>query len=151
MNLSDTHVQITCGWRTASVASVADGMGGESCLLPAPSLVRRSRHLAWRYKLPFKLLRRSDGRWRWPVGDRAAVVLGFLAFKKYLGRIEMRTRNKKYLGRIRSVWDISRRDWARIPNCIVRTSPDRQTDRLKTNYSIDTVFAHRISNTFIRH
>ena len=34
---------------------------------------------------------------------RAAVVLSFLAFKKYLGRIEMRTRNKKYLGRIRSV------------------------------------------------
>ena len=100
MNLSDTHVQITCGCRPASVASVADGMGGESCLLPAPSL-GRSRHLAWRYKLPFKLLRRSDGRWRWPVGDRAAtVVLSFLAFKKYLGRIEMRTRDKKYLGRI---------------------------------------------------
>ena len=37
MNLSDTHVQITCEWRPASVASVADGMGGdaESCLLPA--------------------------------------------------------------------------------------------------------------------
>ena len=68
------------------MASVADGMCGESCLLP------------------FKLLRRSDGRWRWPVGDRAAtVVLGFFAFKKYLGRIDMRTRDKKYLGRIRSV------------------------------------------------
>ena len=62
-------------------------------------------------KLPFKLLRRSDGRWRWPVIDRAAaVVFGFLAFTKYLGRIETRIRNKKYLGWMRSVRAISRGD-----------------------------------------
>ena len=36
-------------------------------------------HLATRYKLPFKLLRRSDGRWRWPVGDRAAVFFFFFS------------------------------------------------------------------------
>ena len=30
MNLSDMHVQITCEWRAASVAIVADGiMGGD--------------------------------------------------------------------------------------------------------------------------
>ena len=62
------------------------------------------------------------------------MVLGFLAFKKYLGRIEMRTRDKKYLGRIRS--------FETSPDAIepeLRTAlcERRQTDGLKTNYSID--------------
>ena len=68
------------------------------------------------------------------IGRRlAAVVFGFLAFTKYLGRIETRIRNKKYLGWMRSVRAISRGDWARNANCILRTS----TDRLKTNYRVD--------------
>ena len=61
-----------------------------------------SRHLAWRYKLRFKL-RRSDGRWRWSMRPERGLVWDFLAYKTNLGRIEKRTRDKKYLGRIRSV------------------------------------------------
>ena len=63
-----------------------------------------------------------------------AIVYGcFSRIKKMLGRTETRTRERKYLGRIRSVWDISRGDRARIATCSLRTL----TDRLKTNYSID--------------
>ena len=58
---------------------------------------------------------------------RATMICGFSAYKKILGRIETRTRDKKYLGWMRSVWDISRDDWSRIANCILRTWPDRQT------------------------
>ena len=93
-----------------------------------------SRHLAWRYKMPFKLLRRcltvsgADGQWS------GRLWLGsFFAYKKILGRTETRTRERKYLGRIRSVWDISRGDRARIATCSLRTF----TDRFKANYSID--------------
>ena len=50
-----------------------------------------------------------------------------------LGRTEMRTRDRMYCQTIRSVWDISRGDRARIATCSLRTS----TDRLKANYSID--------------
>ena len=57
-----------------------------------------------------------------------AIVYGcFSRIKKMLGRTEMRTRERKYLGRIRSVWDISRGDRARIATCSLRTSTDRQT------------------------
>ena len=45
----------------------------------------------------------------------------------------MRTRDRMYLGRIRSVRNISRDDRARIATCSLRTT----TDRLKANYSID--------------
>ena len=63
----------------------------------------------------------------------------FFAYKKILGRTETRTRERKYLGRIRSVWDISRGDRARIATCSLRTSPDR----LKANYSIDVLTLFR--------
>ena len=53
-----------------------------------------------------------------------------------LGRTETRTRDRMYLGRIRSVRDISRDDRARIATCSLRTS----TDRLMENYSIDWLF-----------
>ena len=45
----------------------------------------------------------------------------------------MRTRDRMYLGRIRSVRNISRDDRARIATCSLRTP----TDRLMKNYSID--------------
>ena len=47
-----------------------------SCL---PSSLGRSRHLAWRYKLPLKLLRRSDVRWRWTMRRRQSVIFRFLS------------------------------------------------------------------------
>ena len=68
-----------------------------------------------------------------PVSDRATLVWVFFAYKKIVGRTETRTRDRKYLGRIRSVLDISRDDRARIATCRLRTS----TDRLKTHYSVD--------------
>ena len=61
-------------------------------------------------------------------------LLMFLADIKLLGRTETRFRDRMYLGRIRSIRDISRDDRARIATCSLRTP----TDRLKANYSIDT-------------
>ena len=55
---------------------------------------------------------------------RATLVWGFFAYKKILGRTETRTRDRMYLGRIRSVRDISRGDRARIANCSLRTPID---------------------------
>ena len=64
-----------------------------------------------------------------------AIVYGcFSRIKKILRRTEMRTRDRMYCQTIRSVWDISRGDRARIATCSLRTS----TDRLKANYSIDS-------------
>ena len=71
-------------------------------------------------------------RWRSVIGRRLCFC-SFFAYKKILGRTETRTRERKYLGRIRSVWDISRGDRAIIATCSLRTS----TDRLKEKYSID--------------
>ena len=48
----------------------------------------------------------------------------FSAYKKILGRTETRTRERVYLGRIRSVRDISRGDRARIATCSARTTTD---------------------------
>ena len=81
-----------------------------------------------------------------------AIVYGcFSRIKKMLGRTEMRTRDRMYCQTIRSVWDISRGDRARIATCSLRTS-DRQTYRLKANYSIeDTLFnivGHRIDGNY---
>ena len=64
---------------------------------------------------------------------RASLVWFFFAYKQILGRTETRIRDRMYLGRIRSVWDISRGDRARIATCSLRTP----TDRLKANYSVD--------------
>ena len=55
-----------------------------------------------------------------------------------LGRIETRTRDRIYCQTIRTVIDISRDDQARIATCSLRTL----TDRLKENYSIDTLSCH---------
>ena len=55
----------------------------------------------------------------------------FSRIQKLLGRTERRTRDRMYLGRIRSVRDISRDDRARIATCSLRTP----TDRLMENYS----------------
>ena len=62
----------------------------------------------------------------------------FFAYKKILGRIETRTRDMMYWQTIRTVRDISRDDRAIIATCSLRTPTDRQIDRLKENYSIDT-------------
>ena len=77
----------------------------------------------------------------------------FFAYKKMLGRTEMRTRDRMYCQTIRSVWDISRGDRARIATCSLRTSSDRLTDRLKANYSIDVRLCkvvNYISNSYQR-
>ena len=69
---------------------------------------------------------------------RRGIRYGFWCFpriKKMLGRIETRTRDRIYCQTIRTVRDISRDDRARIATCSLRT----QTDRLKENYSIDTM------------
>ena len=52
----------------------------------------------------------------------------FFAYKKMLGRTEMRTRDRMYCQTIRTVRDISRDDRARIATCSLRTPTDRQTD-----------------------
>ena len=75
-----------------------------------------------------------------PVGERATLVWGFFAYKKILCRTETRTRDRMYLGRIRSVRDISRDDRARIATCRLRMP----TDRVKANYSVD----YRIGKMF---
>ena len=67
-----------------------------------------------------------------PVSPRFWV---FLAYKKILGRTETRTRDRMYNQSIRTVWDISRDDRAKIATCSLRTS----TYRHKENYSIDMV------------
>ena len=56
-----------------------------------------------------------------------------------LGRTETRTRDRIYCQTMRTVRDISRDDRARIATCSLRTPTDRQTDRLKVNYSIDVL------------
>ena len=79
-----------------------------------------------------------------------AIVYGcFSRIKKMLGRTEMRTRDRMYCQTIRSVWDISRGDRARIATCSLRTSPDRLTDRLKANYSIDTFVRTRTPSVYM--
>ena len=55
---------------------------------------------------------------------RATLVWVFFAYKKILGRTETRTRDRMYLGRIRSVRDISRGDRARIATCSLQTPTD---------------------------
>ena len=84
-------------------------------------------------------------RWRWMAGrcfiqinsrvyDAVfVIVLGvFSAYKTILGRTGTRTRDRMCFQSIRTVWDISRDDRARIATCSLLTS----TDRLKENYCI---------------
>ena len=68
----------------------------------------------------------------------------FSRIKKLLGRTETRTRDRIYCQTIRTVRDISRDDRARIATRSLRTPTDRQTDRLKANYSIDNMKHHII-------
>ena len=56
------------------------------------------------------------------VGDAVfAIILIFFAYKKKLGRIETRTRDRIYCQTIRTVRDISRDNRARIATCSLRT------------------------------
>ena len=72
------------------------------------------------------------------MGDAVfAIVLKVVRIKKMIGRIETRTRDRIYCQTMRTVRDISRDDRARIAICSLRTPTDRQTDRLKVNFSID--------------
>ena len=57
-------------------------------------------------------------------------LLMFFASKKLLGRTETRTRDRMYLGRIRSVRDISRDDRARMATCSLRTPTDRLIEKI---------------------
>ena len=75
---------------------------------------------------------------------RASLVWVFFAYKKILGRTETRTRDRMYLGRIRSVRDISRGDQARIATCRLQTP----TDRLKANYSVDIYYRLLLHSSF---
>ena len=82
----------------------------------------------------------------------ASLVWFFFVYKKILGQTETWTRDRIYLRRIRSVWDISRGDRARIATCSLRTP----TDRLKANYSVDYVEftqgkLHIARNTTVNH
>ena len=63
-------------------------------------------------------------------------LLMFFAYKKMLGRTETRTRDRIHCQTIRTVRYISRDNRARIATCSLRTSTDRQTDRLKENYRL---------------
>ena len=76
---------------------------------------------------------------------RASLVWGFFAYKKILGRTETRTHDRMYLGRIRSVRDISREERARIATFSLRTP----TDRLKANYSVDVLYIVLLSNKYV--
>ena len=59
------------------------------------------------------------------VGDAVfAKVLMFFAYKKMLGRIETRTRDRIYCQTTRTVRDISREKYARITTCSLRTPTD---------------------------
>ena len=60
----------------------------------------------------------------------------FLAYNFFLGRTETRTRDMMYCHTIRTVRDISRDGRARICD-LPFANTDRQTDRLRENYSID--------------
>ena len=54
-----------------------------------------------------------------------------------LRRTENRTRDSIYCQTMRTVRDISRDDRAILATCSLRTPAERQTGRLKENYSID--------------
>ena len=69
-----------------------------------------------------------------PISPR---VWMFFAYKKLLGRTEKRTRDRMYCQTIQTVSDIPREDIARIATWSLLTPTDRQTYRLKENYSID--------------
>ena len=71
---------------------------------------------------------------------RAALVWVFFAYKKILGRTETRTRDRMYLGRIRSVRDISRGDGARIATCSLRTPTDLR-HIVECRYSFVPIFS----------
>ena len=79
---------------------------------------------------------RSAGNNSRSLAFEKTVVLAarFFAYKKLLGRAEMQTRDRMYLGRIRSVREISQDDRARIGKTGSLRTP---TDRLMENYSID--------------
>ena len=59
--------------------------------------------------------------------------------KNVLGRTEMRMHDRKTCQSIRTVWDISRHDRARIATCSLRTMTDTFEDRYKENDWIDFV------------
>ena len=65
-------------------------------------------------------------------------VWKLFAYKKKLGRTETRTRDRMW-----TVRDISRDDRSRIAICSLRTTTDRHTDRqtyrVKENYSVEDV------------
>ena len=75
----------------------------------------------------------------------SAIVLGrFSLIKNLLGRTEMRTHERKDRKSLRTVWDISRDDWAIVVTCSLRTA----TDRFMENYSIDYCYWHHYSQRF---
>ena len=58
-------------------------------------------------------------------GDTVSASLWvFFAYKNLLGRTETRTRDRICFQSLRTVWDISWDDWARIATCSLRTAKD---------------------------
>ena len=98
------------------------------CYSLAPN---RDGTLRWRQRrsLSIQINTRAGG----PISARFCV---FFAYKKFIGRTETRTRDRMYCQAIGTVRDISRHDRARIATYSFRTPTNRQTDRLKENYSI---------------
>ena len=84
---------------------------------------------------PFRRFRWRSMAGRWfiqintrmgdPVSPRFWV---FFAYKKLLGRTETRTCERMHCQSIRTVYDMSRDDRARIATCSLLTSTDKQTD-----------------------
>ena len=87
---------------------------------------------AWQSWLPFSPvpLAFMAGSWVIQINTRAGDPISprfwmFSAYKKMLGRIETRTRDRIYCQTIRTVRDISRDDRARIATCSLQTLTDR--------------------------
>ena len=74
------------------------------------------------------------------------IVLGVRCIKKLLGRTETRTRERKCFRSIRTVWDISRDDRARILTCSLRTATDLRRIIYTKNVLKNTSVTSHVTN-----
>ena len=95
--------------------------------------------------------RSMAGRWFIQINTRAGDIISsrflvFFAYKKMLGRIETRTRDRKHFQSIRTVSDTSRDDRASIATCSLLTP----TEMFKENYRVDNVYLRAYKSYFNR-